>query len=98
MIWHESIINPINTVKKAGAAPVEAAKFNPYCIKKSRSDEEQGAVCKLARERSYLRDQAICRLERRCSRLSFLAFERAFVEHKLQRSPMLDCNIRHLAD
>jgi hypothetical protein len=40
----------------------------------------EGAVCKQARERSNLRDQASCGLERSYLRMSVLAFERAFLE------------------
>jgi hypothetical protein len=50
----------------------------PYRFKKSRCDKEQGAVCKQARERSNLRDQTGCELERSYLRMSVLAFERAF--------------------
>ncbi len=46
----------------------------PHCFKKSRCDEEQGAVRKLARERRFLRDQAGCGLERSSSRMLVLAF------------------------
>ncbi|MCZ6672217.1 MAG: hypothetical protein O7C75_04680, partial [Verrucomicrobia bacterium] len=46
----------------------------PHSFKKSRCDEEQGAVCKQARERSILRNQAGCVLERSSSRMLILAF------------------------
>jgi hypothetical protein len=52
--------------------------INPKRFKKSRCDEEQDAVRKLARERSFLRDQAGCGLERSSSRMSVLAFGSAF--------------------
>jgi hypothetical protein len=44
-----------------------------------RCDEEQGAVCKQVRERRKLHDQAGCGLERSYSRMSILAFKRAFL-------------------
>ena len=49
-------------------------KFITHCFKKSRCDEEQGAVRKLVRERRFLRDQAGCMLERSSSRMLVLAF------------------------
>jgi len=51
----------------------------PHSFKKSRCDEEQGAVCKQARERSILRNQAGCELERSSSRMLILAFDRAIL-------------------
>jgi hypothetical protein len=44
---------------------------NPHSFKKSRCDEEQGAVCKQGRKRSILRNQAGCGLERSSSRMLF---------------------------
>jgi hypothetical protein len=38
-------------------------------------DEDQGAICKQARERSILRDQAGCVLERSSSCMLILAFD-----------------------
>ena len=58
----------------------------PKCFKKTRCNEEQGTVCKQARERSMLvslrsklRDQAGCGLERSYSCMSFLAFKSVFL-------------------
>ena len=48
-------------------------------FKKSRCDEEQGAVCKQARERRKLRDQAGCGLEHSSSCMSVLAFKSALL-------------------
>ena len=48
--------------------------LNLMCFKKPRCDDEQGAVCKLARERRQLRDQAGCGLERSSPHMSVLAF------------------------
>ena len=58
----------------------DLAKFtDPKCFKKLRCNEEQGAVGKHARERSNLRDQAGCGLERCSSRMLILAFDRAIL-------------------
>jgi hypothetical protein len=56
-------------------SPPPTSQTSPHSFKKSRCDEDQGAIFKQARERSILRDQAGCVLERSSSCMLILAFD-----------------------